>query len=210
MTLKEKAKKILAVLKKEYPGAKTALLHKNPFELLIATILSAQCTDERVNKVTPVLFKKYPDPKSLAYADIKDIEKIIKSTGFYHAKAKSIKEASKMIYEKFNSKVPDNMDDLLKLKGVARKTANVVLSNAYGKNEGIVVDTHVKRLAYRIGLTENSDPVKIERDLMQLFEKRDWGFISNALILHGRKICMARKPLCEKCSIEIYCDKNIK
>lgn len=210
MTVKEKAKKILAVLKKEYPGAKTALLHKNPFELLIATILSAQCTDERVNKVTPVLFKKYPDPKSLAYADIKDIEKIIKSTGFYHAKAKSIKEASKMIYEKFNSKVPDNMDDLLKLKGVARKTANVVLSNAYGKNEGIVVDTHVKRLAYRIGLTENSDPVKIERDLMQLFEKRDWGFISNALILHGRKICMARKPLCEKCSIEIYCDKNIK
>jgi endonuclease-3 len=204
-----KIKEMVEILKKEYPHAKTELKHSNPFELLIATILSAQTKDTTINKITPILFKKYPTPEKLAEADLKDVEKIIKPTGFYKIKAKNIIETAKILVEKFGGKVPDNMEDLLKLKGVARKTANVVLSNAFNKNEGIVVDTHVKRISYRIGLSNNTDPLKIEQDLMKLFDRDDWGFLSNALILHGRYICDAKKPKCDICKISRYCKKRI-
>ncbi|MEW6012775.1 MAG: endonuclease III [Elusimicrobiales bacterium] len=210
MTKQERAEEIIRMLKKEYPEAKTELLHSNPFELLIATILSAQSTDKTINKITPVLFSKYPTAEKLSKADLSEVEEIIKSSGFYKVKAKNIIETSKILSEKFRGKVPDNMEDLLTLKGVARKTANVVLSNAFGKNEGVVVDTHVKRLSYRIGLSDNTDPEKIEKDLMVLFEKKDWGFVSNALIFHGRKICDAKKPKCDLCVISKYCFKRIK
>lgn len=201
-------KKIIEILQKEYPDAKTALKFSNPLEILVATILSAQCTDERVNKVTAELFKKYKTVDDYANANIKKFEQEIKSTGFYKMKAKNIINAAKMIKEKFNGKVPDNMEDLLKLPGVARKTANVVLGNAYGKVEGIVVDTHVRRLSYRIGLTKNTDPNKIEQDLMKIVPKDKWFIFSYLLIDHGRKICTARKPLCDKCVIEKLCEKN--
>jgi endonuclease-3 len=204
-----KIKEMVEILKKEYPNAKTELKYSNPFELLIATILSAQTKDTTINKITPILFKKYPTPQKLAEADLKDVEKIIKPTGFYKTKAKNIIETSKILVEKFGGKVPDNMEDLLKLKGVARKTANVVLSNAFNKNEGIVVDTHVKRISYRIGLSDNKDPLKIEQDLMKIFDKDDWGFISNALVLHGRYICDAKKPKCDICKIAKLCKKRI-
>ncbi|MCX7648537.1 MAG: endonuclease III [Elusimicrobiales bacterium] len=210
MTRQEKSKEIIRMLKKEYPEAKTELLHSNPFELLIATILSAQSTDKTINKITPVLFSKYPTPEKLSKADLGEVEEIIKSSGFYKVKAKNIIETSRILAEKFGGKVPDTMEDLLTLKGVARKTANVVLSNAFGKNEGVVVDTHVKRLSYRIGLSDNTDPEKIEKDLTVLFEKKDWGFVSNALIFHGRKICDAKKPKCDLCVISKYCLKRIK
>jgi len=204
-----KIKEMVKILKKEYPHAKTELKHSNPFELLIATILSAQTKDTTINKITPILFKKYPTPQKLAEADINDVEKIIKPTGFYKIKAKNIIETSKILVEKFGGKVPDNMEDLLKLKGVARKTANVVLSNAFNKNEGIVVDTHVKRISYRIGLSDNKDPLKIEQDLMKIFDKDDWSFISNALVLHGRYICDAKNPKCDICKIAKLCKKRI-
>lgn len=200
---------IVKVLKKTYPNAKTELRHSSPFELLIATILSAQTTDNTVNKVAPNLFKKYPTPYALSKASIEDVEKIIKSTGFYKQKTRYIIETSKIIVEKFNGKVPNTMEDLLKLKGVSRKTANVVLSNAFGKAEGIVVDTHVKRLAQRTGWSNSSDPKKIEQDLMMLFNKKDWAFLSNALVLHGRYVCSARKPLCDKCVIIRWCKQKI-
>jgi len=205
----DKARNILNILKKEYPDAKTELIHSNPFELLIATILSAQSTDVTINRITPALFAKYPTPEKLSNAELKDVEKIIKSSGFYKVKAKNIIEASKIICEEFGGKVPDNMEKLLRLKGVARKTANVVLFNAFGKNEGVVVDTHVKRLAYRLGLSDEIDPVKIEKELMDLFERKDWGLISNLLIFHGRRVCNAKKPKCEECAIARYCDKRI-
>jgi endonuclease-3 len=205
----DKARIILNILKKEYPDAKTELIHSNPFELLIATILSAQSTDVTINRITPALFAKYPTPEKLSNAELKDVEKIIKSSGFYKVKAKNIIEASKIICEEFGGKVPDNMEKLLRLKGVARKTANVVLSNAFGKNEGVVVDTHVKRLAYRIGLSDETDPVKIEKELMDLFERKNWGLISNLLIFHGRRVCNAKKPKCQECAIARYCDKRI-
>jgi len=209
MTLKEVAKEIIKILKKEYPDAKTELKYSNPFELLIATILSAQAKDTTINKITPILFKKYPTPQKLANANIKEVEEIIKPTGFYKTKAKNIIEASKILIAKFKGNVPDNINDLIQLKGVARKTANVVLSNAFNKNEGIVVDTHVKRISYRIGLTDNTDPIKIEKDLMKIFEKKDWGFISNVLVLHGRYICNAKKPKCDICKISQLCEKRI-
>ena len=205
----DRARNILNILKKEYPDAKTELIHSNPFELLIATILSAQSTDVTINRITPALFAKYPTPEKLSNAELKDVEKIIKSSGFYKVKAKNIIEASKIICEEFGGKVPETMEKLLRLKGVARKTANVVLSNAFGKNEGVVVDTHVKRLAYRIGLSDETDPVKIEKELMDLFERKNWGLISNLLIFHGRRVCNAKKPKCQECAIARYCDKRI-
>lgn len=210
MDRKQRANEISKMLKKLYPDAKTELNYSNPFELLIATILSAQTTDVTVNKITPELFKKYPDPYALSKARIEDVEKIIRPSGFYHNKAKNIIETSKILVEKFNGRVPDNMEGLLELSGVSRKTANVVLANAFKRNEGIAVDTHVKRLSYRIGLSKNTEPEKIEKDLMSLFDKKDWGFISNALILHGRRVCSAKKPLCEECKINKYCEKNIQ
>lgn len=206
---KEKLPELLKELKKLYPKTKTALVYNNSaYQLLVAVILSAQCTDERVNKVTPVLFKQYPTPEKMANADIKDIEDIIKSTGFYHAKAKSILETSKKLVSDFNSEVPNTMAELLTLRGVARKTANVVLGDFYGIDEGIVVDTHVKRLSFRLGLTKNTEPLKIEQDLMKMLDKKYWHWISHALIWHGRGPCDARKPGCKTCTLNKLCPKN--
>ena len=206
---KEKLPELLKELKKLYPKTKTALIYNNSaYQLLVAVILSAQCTDERVNKVTPVLFKKYPTPKEMAKANVKDIETIIKSTGFYHAKAKSILETSKKLVSDFNCEVPHTMAELLTLRGVARKTANVVLGDFYGIDEGIVVDTHVKRLSFRLGLTKNTEPLKIEQDLMKMLDKKYWHWISHALIWHGRGPCDARKPECATCTLNKLCPKN--
>jgi endonuclease-3 len=200
----QQVKKIFPILEKIYPDAKTALEYKNPFELLIATILSAQCTDVRVNMVTKDLFKKYKSPADWAKADIKHIESDIKSTGFYHNKAISIKGASTKIVEQFGGKVPDTMEELLKLPGVGRKTANVVLGNAFGK-PAIACDTHVIRLSRRLGLSENTDPVKIEFDLAEIVPQKNWTLFGNLLILHGRNVCIARKPNCPDCRIARFC-----
>lgn len=198
---------IVKLLKKEYPINKIALEFVDPLQLLVATILSAQCTDERVNKVTPGLFKKYKTAHDYANAKLPVFEQEIKSTGFYKNKARSIINCCKELVEKYNGKVPDKMEELTKLPGVGRKTANVILGNAYGI-PGIVVDTHVKRVSYRLGLTKNTDPEKIEFDLMKIIPKEDWAHFSNALIFHGRKICDARKPKCNECILEKYCPKN--
>ena len=200
----ERVKKIWPILKKTYPGAKTALRFVNPFELLIATILSAQCTDVRVNMVTPGLFKKYKSAKDWAKADLKQIESDIRSTGFYHNKAVSIKGACTRIVEQFGGKVPGTMAELVELPGVGRKTANVVLGNAFG-TPAIACDTHVIRLSRRLGLSENSDPVKLEFDLAEIVPKKNWTMFSHVLILHGRNICKARKPDCENCPISKNC-----
>ncbi|ACC97715.1 Endonuclease III [Elusimicrobium minutum Pei191] len=205
---KEKISKIVKILRKDYPDTKTALGYESAFQLLVAVILSAQCTDARVNMVTPVLFAKYPTPQKMAKANLEDIETIIKSTGFYHAKAKSIVTTAQILTEDFNGEVPDNMNDLLKLRGVARKTANVVLSDFFKKTEGVVVDTHVKRVSYRTGLTNNTAPVKVELDLMKKLPKQDWLWAGNAFVWHGRKVCDARKPKCSLCSITKICPKN--
>lgn len=197
---------LLKRLKKSYPAAKIALDFSNLPEILVATILSAQCTDKRVNQVTPVLFKKYRTLKDYANADIKEFEQEIRSTGFYHNKAKNIVQSAKVILKKYNGKVPDTMEGLLTLPGVARKTANIVLSNGYGIVEGIAVDTHVRRLSQRIGLSKNDDPVKIEQDLMKITPKKDWFGISNLLIEHGRKICDAKKPDCPRCMLTDMCE----
>ncbi len=202
---KKTANKIFDILEKEHPGATTALKHKNPLEILVATILSAQCTDERVNMVTRTLFRKYKKAKDYAGAKVPVFEKEIRSTGFYRNKARNTIAAARMIVDKFSGKVPETMDELIALPGVARKTANIVLYHAYGKNEGIAVDTHVKRVSGRLGLTRNTDPVKIEQDLMSLFDRKKWGKLSDVLILHGRKICDARKPLCPDCPVKKLC-----
>ncbi len=210
---KERAAELLEELYEKYPGAECALIHKNPFELLVATILSAQCTDERVNKVTPQLFKDYPSPQAFAKADIHDLELAVKSTGFYRNKAKSIQESSRIIIEQFGGKVPETMNELLQLRGVARKTANVVLGNSYGKNVGVVVDTHIKRLSNRFGLTKHTNTDKIEKDLMALFPSEHWTNLAHLLIQHGRNICKARiskapdDPICEKYGIRCECRK---
>ena len=201
----EKVNEIISILKKEYPDAKIALFHSNPFELLIATILSAQCTDARVNEVTKKLFGKYRTPQDYMRISQEELEKDIYSTGFYRNKAKNIKKLSEILVNDFDSKVPDNMDDLVTLPGVARKTANVVLSVAFRKNEGIAVDTHVKRVSSRLGLTGNKDPDKIEKDLMLQVEKSNWGIFTLLLIKHGRKICHARKPACSECVLNKLC-----
>jgi len=202
---KAKIRSILALLKKEYPDATTALLHKNTLQLLVATILSAQCTDKRVNIVTKTLFKKYKTAKDFAGANLKTFEGRIRSTGFYHNKARNIIKAAKIIVKKFNGKVPDSMERLIQLPGVARKTANVILSHGYGKTEGIAVDTHVRRLSLRLGLTENDDPVKIERDLMSIALKKDWPKTSDLFISHGRTICTTAKPKCFECVLRGLC-----
>ena len=200
----ERVKKILPVLEKLYPDAMTALNFRNPLELLIATILSAQCTDVRVNMVTKDLFKKYKSAKNWVKADIKDIESDIRSTGFYHNKAISIKGTCAGIIERFDGKVPDTMDELLQLPGVGRKTANVVLGNAFGK-PAIACDTHVIRLSRRLQLSENADAVKLEFDLVEVVPKRRWTLFSHLMIFHGRNICRARKPDCENCRIAEFC-----
>lgn len=189
----------MKALKNHYPQVKCALNHQSAFQLLVATILSAQCTDVRVNMVTPELFKNYPTPEKMAVAEIEHLKEFIRSTGFYNNKAKNILGAAQKIVSEFGGEVPDNMQDLLKLPGVARKTANVVLSEWYGKNEGFVVDTHVKRLGNLLGLTSETNPVKVEQDLMQLFPQAEWGYMSLALIQYGRDFCSARKHDESKC-----------
>ena len=200
----ERVKNILPILKKAYPDAKTALKVTNPLELLIATILSAQCTDVRVNMVTKDLFKKYKSAKDWAKADIKEIESDIKSTGFYHNKAVSIKGACTVIIEQLSGKVPDRMEELVSLPGVGRKTANVVLGNAFGV-PAIACDTHVIRLSRRLGLSPNSNAVKLEFDLAEIVPEKNWTIFSHLLMFHGRKYCRARKPDCENCPISKYC-----
>jgi len=206
---KRRAKKILAALRKLYPDADCALRHADPLQLLLATILSAQSTDETVNKVTPVLFSRYPTAKAIAEAPPDDLERIIHATGFFRQKTKSIQGASRKIVEEFGGKVPESMEALVSLPGVARKTANVVLGTAFGKNEGVVVDTHVGRLATRLDLTPSSknakDAVKIESDLIPLFPRDSWTFLGHALIQHGRRVCDARKPKCDDCKLARVC-----
>jgi len=205
---KKRALKIIEVLKRTYPDAHCALDHRNAFELLVATILSAQCTDVRVNMVTPVLFKKYPTAEALAKSSQGDVEKIIQSTGFFRAKAASIRSAD--IVEKHKGEVPRTMEELTALRGVGRKTANVVLGNAFDQNVGVVVDTHVGRLSQRMGLTTHTDPVKIEQELMKLSPQGDWTLLSHLLIFHGRQICAARKPRCAKCALFELCPSGAK
>jgi len=200
----ERVKKIWPILKKQYPNAGTALKHANPLELLIATILSAQCTDARVNMVTKEVFKKYKSAKDWAKADVKQIESDIRTTGFYHNKAISIKGACTAVTGQYGGKVPDTMEELVTLPGVGRKTANVVLGNAFGK-PAIACDTHVIRLSRRLGLSENSDAVKLEFDLAEIIPKKSWTLFSHVLILHGRNICKARKPNCENCPVSKHC-----
>ena len=197
--------KIIELLGMEYPKAKTALNYNSPLDLLVATILSAQCTDKRVNAVTRELFKKYKTAEDYANADLKELEEDVRSTGFYRNKARNIKRSGQLLVEKFNSQVPKTMDEILELPGVARKTANIVLSNAYGVIKGIAVDTHVRRLSQRLGITENKNPDKIERDLMEIIPKAHWKRITDLLIFHGRNICMARKPKCSLCVLKKIC-----
>jgi len=201
---RQRIKKIWPLLKKTYPDAKIALNFSNPLDLLVATILSAQCTDVRVNIVTKTLFKKYKTPADWADADITQIENDIKSTGFYRNKSKNIKAACRMIIADFQGKVPSTMDQLTKLAGVGRKTANVLLGNVFN-TPGITCDTHVIRLSRRIGLSENSDPVKLEFDLADIVNKKDWTMFSHLVIFHGRNICKARRPDCQNCPIAEYC-----
>ncbi len=196
---------LISRLIKEYPSQKTTLHYKSPIQLLVSTILSAQCTDERVNKVTKKLFKKYKSVSDYANAELPELEKDIRQTGFFRNKAKNIKNACKMLIDKFNGQVPDTMKEILLLPGVARKTANVVLTSAYGVIEGIVVDTHVRRLSQRLGLTKNDNSEKIEKDLMNIVPKNKWAQFSFLLISHGRKICQARKPTCAKCILNDLC-----
>lgn len=201
----KRTEKIIAILEKQYPSAKTALRHENAFELLVATILSAQCTDARVNMVTPGLFKKYPSVQHFASAVPQELEQDIRSTGFYRNKTKNIIAASKSIVEEFQGEVPRTMEELLQLGGVGRKTANCVLGGAFGINLGIVVDTHVLRLSGRLGLSRQSDAVKVESDLMDIVPKNDWYNFSNYLINHGRAVCDARKPKCPECGLRKLC-----
>ncbi|MBI2956337.1 MAG: endonuclease III [Acidobacteria bacterium] len=212
LALKERARRILARLDRAYPAASCALTHASPLQLLVSTILSAQCTDERVNQVTPSLFQKYRTAEEFATANPRELEQEIRPTGFFRNKAKSILGASKMIVEKFRGQVPRRMEELLELPGVARKTANVVLGTAYGIASGIVVDTHVTRLARRLDLTRQSDPKKIEQDLMQIIPRKKWIVFSHQLIWHGRLVCQARKPRCGECGVEDLCyskDKTV-
>ena len=202
---KERTKKIIAALKQTYPNAHCELNFSNPLQLLVATILSAQCTDKRVNLVTAKLFKKYQSAKAFADADLSGLETNIRSTGFYKNKAKNIKACCAALVEKFNGEVPRTMDELFELAGVGRKTANVVLGNAFGINVGVVVDTHVMRLANRLGLVNGTDAVKLEQELMKLVQRKDWTLFSHWLIWHGRRRCMARKPDCVNCEIQNLC-----
>jgi endonuclease-3 len=198
---RQRVAKILPILKVTYPNAKCSLDYRTPLQLIVATILSAQCTDVRVNLVTKTLFKKYKTPEDYANAPAGELEKDIQSTGFYNSKAKSLRAMAKSLIEKYGGKVPRTMEDLTSLAGVGRKTANVVLGNAFGLNEGVVVDTHVGRLSQRLGLTKHTDAEKIELDLIEIVPREDWTLWSHLLIFHGRSICMARNPQCERCPI---------
>ena len=202
---KERVEKIIELLEKQYPEAKTALNYSNPLEMLIATMLSAQTTDERVNMVTKTLFRKYQVPEDYANASLKELEQDIRSTGFYHNKARNLQNCCKLLVEKFNSQVPKTMDEMLELPGVARKTANIVLYYAYGVIAGVAVDTHVRRVSQRLGIAEHDDPSKIEQDLMEITPKEKWMKLTDLLIYHGRQTCFARKPKCDQCVLNKYC-----
>jgi endonuclease III len=202
---KQRALEILVRLKRLYPDATCSLTYATPVQLMVATILSAQCTDERVNMVTPELFRRFPDAPALAKADVAELETLVRSTGFYRNKAKNIQAACQRIVSEYGGQVPQVMEDLLTLAGVARKTANVVLAHGFGINMGVTVDTHVRRLSQRLGLTQQDQPVKIERDLMKLLPQADWENWSIRLIYHGRAVCNARKPECERCELADLC-----
>ncbi len=208
--LRRVALDVLERLRREYPDARTELEYRTPFELLVATILSAQTTDVRVNMVTPALFARYPDAAALASADTNELETIIRSTGFFRSKARSLMGMSRALVERFGGNVPCSMDALVTLPGVGRKTANVVLGNACHRNDGIVVDTHVGRLAVRLGLTKETDPVKVEQALMRLIPQDDWTIISHLLIFHGRRVCTARAPACTRCVLLDICPTGQK
>ena len=197
--------RVIELLEKQYPNAKTALNYSNPLEMLVATMLSAQTTDARVNIVTKSLFKKYQTPEDYAHADIKALEQDIRSTGFYHNKARNLQKCCQLLVGKFHSKVPKTMDEMLELPGVARKTANIVLNNSYGVIAGVAVDTHVRRVSQRLGLTENEDADKIEKDLMAITPKEKWMKLTDLLIFHGRQVCFARKPNCVGCVLNKIC-----
>ena len=206
--LKARTRTIIRRLKRAYPGAKCSLNHTNPFELLVATILSAQCTDERVNIVTADLFRKYRKPEDYLNVSPRELEKDIQSAGFFRNKTRSIQGASKMLAEQYGGQVPQTMEELLELPGVARKTANVVLGNAFDIHAGVVVDTHVTRLSHRLGLTQQKTAEKIEQDLIPIVPKKDWVIFPHLMIYHGRKICKARNPLCAECTIEKICPSS--
>jgi endonuclease-3 len=207
---KKRIGKIIAILRREYPASRTALRFATPLEILVATILAAQCTDERVNKITPGLFQKYPSAADFARADRAGLEAEIRPTGFFRNKAKSIIGAASKIVEDFGGDVPATMVELLTLPGVARKTANIVLSSAFSKAEGIAVDTHVRRLSGRLGLSRKSDPEKIEQDLLKIVPKKDWLDFNYLLVDHGRKVCQARKPRCPQCALRKLCPSAVK
>ena len=202
--------KIIKELQRLYPDTRCFLHYKTPFQLLCAVILSAQCTDERVNIVAPELFKAFPTPEKLAEAKQKDVEKIIKSTGFYHNKAKNLLGAAQALLELYKGKMPKTIEEMVEIPGVGRKTANVVLGEVYGISEGITVDTHVTRLSNRLGWTQHQDAVKIEQDLMKIIPKEEWLHFSHRLIQHGRKVCDARKPLCNVCTLAKWCPSASK
>jgi len=205
LNMKERIIKILYLLEKEHPDARIALRFSNPLELLVATMLSAQCTDQKVNVVTESLFRKYRKAEEYARADLGTLEQEVKPTGFYRSKSKNIRAACQMLVDRFNSEVPRTMEELVTLPGVARKTANIVLSNAFGVIEGIAVDTHVRRLANRLGLTENDDPARIERDLVEIVPREKWTRFTDLLIFHGRRVCSAKKPRCNSCALNEIC-----
>jgi endonuclease III len=206
--LKKRTRQIIRLLKRAYPDAKCSLNHSNAFELLIATILSAQCTDERVNIVTADLFRKYRQPEDYLKVSTRELEKDIRTTGFFRNKTRSIQGTARMLIEQYGGRVPKTMDELLELPGVARKTANVVLGNAFDIHAGVVVDTHVSRLSHRLGLSQEKQPEKIERGLIELVPRKDWVIFPHLMISHGRKICKARSPLCAECLIEKLCPSS--
>lgn len=202
-----RAQKILEALRTRYPAPRTHLDAETAWQLLVATVLSAQCTDARVNTVTPELFRRWPGPSDLAEATIEEIEAIIRPTGFYHSKAKNLLGAATRVCEVYGGQIPKTLEELITLPGVARKTANVVMFGAFGINEGLAVDTHVKRISYRLGLTDATDPIPIERDLMELFPREEWGDVNHRMVWFGREVCEARKPLCGQCEMADFCPK---
>ena len=209
MTTQQKSRglQVLELLQKRYPTPRTNLVASNAWELLVATILSAQCTDERVNQVTPRLFARWPSPHDLALANQKELEEVIHELGFYHSKASHLIQCAKQVTDEFGGKVPQSIEELVRLKGVARKTANVVLSSAYGINEGLAVDTHVKRISTRLGLTTQQKPNEIERDLMEIFPRDEWGNVNHRMVWFGREVCSARRPRCGECEMLRFCPK---
>lgn len=205
---RERAERVYDLLAEEHPDARTALHHENAFQLAVATILSAQCTDERVNSVTPALFERWPTAAAMAGARPKDLEKVIRPTGFFRNKTKSLLGMTRAVLQEHGGEIPDSMEALVGLPGIGRKTANVILGNAFGRDEGIVVDTHVRRLSRRLRFTTHDDPEKIEHDLMDLFPRERWTMLSHLLIFHGRRVCVARKPRCEECVVSHLCPSS--